>query len=65
MLFGATGDLARRKLISGLFHLISAGVIPMCRMIGVSLDDEAADDFRLFARRMLGEFYARSVSADA
>ena len=38
VLFGATGDLARRKLLPGLFHLASAGFIPDCRIIGVSLD---------------------------
>ena len=36
VLFGATGDLARRKLLPGLFHLSSVGFIPGCRVIGVS-----------------------------
>ena len=39
VLFGATGDLARRKLLPGLFHLSSAGFIPGCRIIAVALDD--------------------------
>ena len=39
VLFGATGDLARRKLLPGLYHLATAGFIPQCRVIGVSLDD--------------------------
>ena len=39
VLVGATGDLSRRKLLPGLFHLVSAGFIPDCRIIGVSLDD--------------------------
>ncbi len=39
VLVGATGDLARRKLIPGLFHLCTAGFIPGCRIIGVSLDE--------------------------
>ena len=50
VLFGATGDLSRRKLIPGLLHLASAGFIPGCRIIGVSLDDLDADAFRKFAR---------------
>src|SRR3954447_6713488 len=37
-LFGATGDLAQRKLWPGLYHLISAGFIPAIRIIGMSLD---------------------------
>jgi glucose-6-phosphate 1-dehydrogenase len=63
MLFGATGDLSRRKLISGLFHLCSAGFIPVCRIIGVSLDDLDADGFRQFARGALDELSARKVGA--
>ena len=39
VLVGATGDLSRRKLLPGLFHLASAGFIPGGRIIGVSLDD--------------------------
>jgi len=65
VLVGATGDLARRKLLSGLFHLSSSGLIPGCRIIGVSLDELTADGFRDFARTALGEFSSRSVSADA
>jgi glucose-6-phosphate 1-dehydrogenase len=64
VLVGATGDLARRKLLPGLFHLSSAGFIPGCRIIGVSLDDLNADGFRRFARDALTEFSTRKV-ADA
>ena len=39
VLVGATGDLAKRKLLPGLFHLVAAGFIPGCRIIGVSLDN--------------------------
>jgi hypothetical protein len=28
VMFGATGDLARRKLMPGLFHLAAAGLMP-------------------------------------
>ena len=56
VLVGATGDLARRKLLPGLFHLSSAGFIPGCRIIGVSLDDIDADGFRQLARAALDEF---------
>ena len=61
VLFGATGDLSRRKLIPGLLHLASAGFIPGCRIIGVSLDDMDADAFRKFARAAHDEFSARKV----
>jgi glucose-6-phosphate 1-dehydrogenase len=62
VLFGATGDLARRKLLPGLFHLASAGFIPGCRVIGVSLDEIDADGFRAAARAAIDEFFARKVS---
>ncbi|MGA9028534.1 MAG: hypothetical protein WB440_20965, partial [Steroidobacteraceae bacterium] len=64
VLVGATGDLARRKLLPGLFHLSSSGFIPGCRIIGVSLDDIDADGFRNIARAAVAEFSARKV-ADA
>ncbi len=62
VLFGATGDLARRKLLPGLFHLSSAGFIPGCRIIGVSLDDLDLGGFRQAARSALDEFSARKVT---
>ena len=62
VLFGATGDLARRKLLPGLFHLSSVGFIPGCRVIGVSLDDIDADGFRLAARAALDAFSARKIT---
>lgn len=64
VLIGATGDLARRKLLPGMFHLISEGFIPDCRIIGMSLDEMDADAFRSFARAALDEFGTRPV-ADA
>ena len=51
VLFGATGDLSQRKLLPGLFHLVAAGFIPKCRIIGVSLDDIDAEAFRALAHR--------------
>ena len=64
VLVGATGDLARRKLIPGLMHLARVGFIPGCRIIGVSLDQLDAGGFRNFARESLTEFSARKVSDD-
>ncbi len=53
VLFGATGDLAKRKLIPGLFHLISAGFIPDCKVIGVSLDPLSNEEFQAICRQSL------------
>jgi glucose-6-phosphate 1-dehydrogenase len=65
VLVGATGDLSRRKLLPGLFHLCSTGFIPDCRIIGLSLDDMDAKAFRKFARGALDEFATRKVKDDA
>ncbi len=62
VLVGATGDLARRKLLPGLFHLASSGFIPDCRIVGVSLEDLDSDGFRKLAREALTEFSARKVA---
>ena len=59
VLFGATGDLARRKLIPGLFHLGQAGLLPEeYRIVGTSLDDLSEDDVPPAASRArrCGEF---------
>jgi hypothetical protein len=61
VLVGATGDLSRRKLLPGLFHLASRGFIPGCRVIGVSLDNLDADGFRAFAREALNQFSTRKL----
>jgi len=62
VLVGATGDLSRRKLLPGLFHLARAGFIPGCRIIGVSLDDIDADGMRRIARDALDQFSTRKVT---
>jgi glucose-6-phosphate 1-dehydrogenase len=64
VLVGATGDLAHRKLLPGLFHLSSVGFIPGCRIIGVSLDDLDDDGFRAIARDSIHEFARRSSDAE-
>ena len=38
VLFGATGDLAKRKLLPGLFHLSRAGMLPDCHIVATSLE---------------------------
>ncbi|HSW07468.1 glucose-6-phosphate dehydrogenase [Aquabacterium sp.] len=62
VLFGVTGDLARRKLLPGLYHLSSTGFIPGCRIIGVSLDDIDVADFRQIARAALDESSIRKLT---
>ena len=53
VLFGATGDLSRRKLLPGLFHLLRSGLLPHVRIVGTSLDDHTRESFVEFAREAL------------
>ena len=62
VLIGATGDLARRKLLPGLFHLSSSGFIPGCQVVGVSLDDLDEDGFRKLALEAVTEFSTRLLN---
>ena len=61
VLVGATGDLSRRKLIPGLYHLCTSGFIPGCRIIGLSLDEIDAAGFRTLAREALEKYSDRKV----
>jgi glucose-6-phosphate 1-dehydrogenase len=64
VLFGATGDLSRRKLLPGLFRLVRARFIPGCQIVGVSLDALDADQFRRFAREAVDEFSVQKAAED-
>ncbi len=59
VLFGATGDLAKRKLLPGLFHLAAAGLLPAkYKIIGSSPAKFAisSDEFRAHARQAAQDF---------
>src|SRR5215831_12077902 len=57
VLFGATGDLARRKLLPGFFRLAQAGLLPArYRIVATSRTDLDDDGFRTFARDAITEF---------
>src|SRR3954471_21287820 len=65
VLFGATGDLARRKLIPGLFHLEQVGLMPEdYRIVGSTLEELDDDAFREQARGALKEFCRMEVGED-
>ena len=62
LLFGATGDLARRYLLPALARLREAGELPDGFRITALGRREGADDFRALAAEALDE-YASGVSA--
>jgi len=57
VVFGTTGDLARRKLLPGLFHLAAAGLMPdRYQIIGSSRRHLTDGQFRNLARQAIAEF---------
>jgi glucose-6-phosphate 1-dehydrogenase len=59
-IFGATGDLARRKLLPALYNIAHEGALPeRFNLVGVSRRDQSDDDFRDFARQAITEFSRR------
>jgi glucose-6-phosphate 1-dehydrogenase len=53
VVFGATGDLAKRKLLPGLFHLFAAGLMPeKFQIIGSSPQNSALSDGGFVAHAM-------------
>jgi glucose-6-phosphate 1-dehydrogenase len=59
VLFGATGDLAKRKLLPGLFHLSKSGLLPTgYRVVGSAPAEFALtdDEFRAHAKAACAQF---------
>ncbi|HEX5525814.1 MAG TPA: glucose-6-phosphate dehydrogenase [Solirubrobacterales bacterium] len=51
VLFGATGDLAKRKLLPGMFHLAQVGLMPKrFRIVGAARRGIGVEEFRELAR---------------
>ena len=57
VVFGATGDLSKRKILPGLFHRFVVGQMPAdARIIGAARSDITVDGFREIVRACLREF---------
>jgi glucose-6-phosphate 1-dehydrogenase len=57
VLFGASGDLAKRKLLPGLFHLQEAGLMPRhFRIVGTARNAMSDEEFRAQARLAVEQF---------
>jgi glucose-6-phosphate 1-dehydrogenase len=61
VLFGATGDLSRRKLLPGLLRLSHAGLMPECAIVGTSLEELDDEAFQSFAYEACREFARHDV----
>ncbi|KQQ01629.1 MULTISPECIES: glucose-6-phosphate dehydrogenase [unclassified Rathayibacter] len=62
VLFGAVGDLARRKLIPGMAHLALSSLAPDLQIVGTSLEEHDDESFRAFAKLAYDEFGSRSLT---
>jgi glucose-6-phosphate 1-dehydrogenase len=63
VIFGATGDLARRRLLPGLLRLCQANLMPDFRIVGISMEEIDDAEFRRVAKEACAEF-ARNASSD-
>src|SRR5256714_8710076 len=61
VIFGATGDLAHRKLLPALYNLAHEGALPeRFHLIGVSRSDHAHEEFRTMAQDAIRKFSRRA-----
>jgi len=66
VLFGATGDLAKRKLLPGMFHLAQVGLMPLdFRIIGAARHDVGEDGFRQMTREAVEDSGRRPPGVEA
>lgn len=65
VLVGATGDLARRKLLPGILHLWQSGLIGDVRILGAARREMSDDEFRALARDACKEFDSDDVSDES
>jgi glucose-6-phosphate 1-dehydrogenase len=62
VLFGATGDLAARKLLPGLLHLSQSGMLPEYRIVGTARSELTDEEFRHLARHACDQFATGKIS---
>jgi glucose-6-phosphate 1-dehydrogenase len=65
MIFGATGDLAHRKLLPALYNLAHEGALPeRFELIGVARRERSHEDFQQAARESIERFSRRKPDPD-
>src|ERR1700735_5792374 len=66
VIFGATGDLARRKLLPALYNLAHEGALPeRFHLVGVSRKEKEDEDYREECEQAIRRFSPRRPAADA
>ncbi|WBQ07389.1 glucose-6-phosphate dehydrogenase [Kribbella sp. CA-293567] len=64
VLFGATGDLAKRKLLPGLAYLQQNRFAPDVRIIGTAMEELTSDEFRARARLAVDTFGTHQITEE-
>jgi glucose-6-phosphate 1-dehydrogenase len=65
VIFGATGDLARRKLLPALYNLAHDGALPeRFHLVGVSRQEKAHEDYRAECEEAIRRFSRRTPKED-
>src|ERR1700755_1878039 len=64
VLFGATGDLARRKLIPGLAYLDQSELAPNIEIVATSLEDLTKEEFLKLAKAAVDDFGTHKLTDD-
>lgn len=62
VLFGAAGDLARRRLLPGMASLVLSSLAPNIEVVGTSLEEFDSPVFRGFVRDALSAFGRRALT---
>src|SRR5208282_1218668 len=65
VIFGATGDLARRKLLPALYNLAHEGALPeRFHLVGVSRGQQSHNDYRAECEQAIRQFSRRTPDED-
>ena len=64
VLFGATGDLAKRKLIPGLAYLDQSELAPDIQIVATSLEDLSDDEFRELAKNAIDSYGTHKLTPE-
>ena len=60
VIFGATGDLTKRKLLPALYNIAASGLLaPQIAIVGFAFDDLATDAFRVQMSAGMGDFVGK------
>jgi glucose-6-phosphate 1-dehydrogenase len=64
VIFGATGDLAKRKLLPSLYNLAALGILPAnFSIIGLAKEEMTRDEFQIQMTKSISEFGTQKIDS--